>query len=277
MFRNAVSSLWITVVLVVWLLAATAQGQGYTNATHGFALTPPAGWAVDERVDEDQNLLLAIISPTQDSFIVIGAEHPGAADPSDGGIARRNAVEREASEGIGGQFPGAEVTFEFATDVGGAEATGFDFEAPDTFGTVLFAVHGGVLYSMAVFAQPAAIDAADDAFSAVLDSIAFTGADAGTVTGSGLDSGNPLVAGKQDPWLGTFVGDQLTLTLQGGGGSYAGQIVFNGEVFPLRAEGGAGQISGTFSSGGGEFAFTAVATGPRVTFATGGATYELRR
>jgi hypothetical protein len=273
--RCTVSSLAISVAMVAWLFAAAAHAQGYANPAYGLTLTPPAGWTVDEQIGQAQNLFLTLRAPTDDAGIVIDAAHLDAADLTDGGVAHRNEVEREAFAGIGDHFPGAEVTFDFFTEVGGEEAVGFDFETPDMYGTVLFVVHGGVLYRMIVFGMPDAIAAADDAFDGMLASIAFTGS--GSALGSGTGGANPLVTGQPDPWLGTFAGDQLTMTLRGGGGSYTGQIVFNGQTFPLRAQGGPGQISGTFDSGSGAFSFTAVATGTQVTFATGGATYELRR
>jgi hypothetical protein len=173
MIRFARSARGIAVV-VAWLVAAAAHAQGYANAAYGLALTPPAGWVVAEEIDEDQILFLTLVLPTQDAGIAIGAERLRPADLADGGLARRDAEEREASAGIGEQFGGAMVTFEFAVVVGGEEALGFDFEAPSIHGRELFVVHGGVLYTMAVFGQPAVIEAAaEDTFDGVIDSIVF--------------------------------------------------------------------------------------------------------
>lgn len=273
--RGHASALTLGLVFATWLLATAASAQGYANTAYGLSLTPPPGWLVEEQVGEAQNLFLTFRSPSDDAGIAIDAEHLGADQMTDGGIARRDEVENEAYEEIGDHFPGAEVTYEFVTEVGGVEAIGFEFDTPDMYGTVLFAVHEGVLYRMIVFAVPDAIDAAEDDFYDMLDSIVFTSARSGAGLGSPSGGANPL--GQADPWLGTFVGDQLTLTLHGGGGSYTGQLVFDGRTYPVRAQGGGGQISGTFSSGGAEFSFTAVASGPQVTFATGGATYALRK
>ncbi len=81
----------------------------------------------------------------------------------------------------------------------------------------------------------------------------------------------------QDPLVGSFGDGQLQLSLQGGGGQYSGQISFQGQTFPLTAQGSAQGISGSFQSGSNSFPFQAWLQGDTLTFSTGGNSYSLSR
>ena len=80
-----------------------------------------------------------------------------------------------------------------------------------------------------------------------------------------------------DPLVGTFSDGTLTLTLQGGGGQYSGQIEFSGQRYPVTAQGSGNALSGTFTSSGQSFAFTATLQGETLSFETGGTAYRLQK
>lgn len=88
------------------------------------------------------------------------------------------------------------------------------------------------------------------------------------------DRGNPLAG---DPQLGSFEGDGLRVVVQGGRGSYTGEIVLNGQRFPFQATGGGGRLDGTFSSGGQVFAFAATLIGDALVVESGGGRYRTQR
>ncbi len=91
---------------------------------------------------------------------------------------------------------------------------------------------------------------------------------------------NPLApqpAAPTDPLVGAFSDGTLTLTLQGGGGQYSGQIQFSGQTYPVTAQGDGNTLGGAFTSGGQSFAFTATLQGNTLTFEAGGTSYRLER
>lgn len=85
------------------------------------------------------------------------------------------------------------------------------------------------------------------------------------------------LAVAQDPLVGTFSDGQLQLSVTGGSGQYSGQISFQGQVYPLSAQGSTGQLEGTFQAGSDGFAFQATLQGNTLIFTTGGRTYQLSR
>lgn len=85
---------------------------------------------------------------------------------------------------------------------------------------------------------------------------------------------NPLAG---DPLVGSFEGDGLRIVVQGGRGSYTGELVLNGQRFPFQATGGNGRLEGAFSSGGQAFAFAATLTGDTLTVESGGGRYMTQR
>ena len=99
--------------------------------------------------------------------------------------------------------------------------------------------------------------------------------------GMALSGGvNPLAGGgaASDPFVGTFADERATLQLSGSGGTYTGQMQFQGQTFPVRATSPDGRsLNGTFTSGGNSFRFNAILQGPALAFTTSGTTYNLRR
>ena len=78
--------------------------------------------------------------------------------------------------------------------------------------------------------------------------------------------------------MGTFADERATLQLSGSGGTYTGQMQFQGQTFPVSASSPDGRsLNGTFTSGGNSFRFNAILQGPALAFTTSGTTYNLRR
>jgi hypothetical protein len=79
-------------------------------------------------------------------------------------------------------------------------------------------------------------------------------------------------------YAGQFTSDALTLHLTpASDGSYSGEIHFKDHTYPVHATGSAGELRGTFDTGGDSFPFTASFDGGVLTFATGGKSYRLQR
>jgi hypothetical protein len=84
-------------------------------------------------------------------------------------------------------------------------------------------------------------------------------------------------AAGDDPLVGTFVDERLTLRVRAEGGGYAAEIESGGQVYPLAAFAGAGGLTGRFVSGGQTYTFTAALQGDAMVFVTAGTTYRLQR
>ena len=103
--------------------------------------------------------------------------------------------------------------------------------------------------------------------------------------GEALGAAGPMTAdpaasggAASDPFVGTFADERATLQLSGSGGTYTGQMQFQGQTFPVRATSPDGRsLNGTFTSGGNSFRFNAILQGPALAFTTSGTTYNLRR
>ncbi len=101
------------------------------------------------------------------------------------------------------------------------------------------------------------------------------GASGGLGGGAGA---NPLARQTPvDPLVGTFSGNGVVLTVTGGNGHYTGTLSFSGNRYPIRATGGGSQLSGAFNASGSDFQFSATLDGNRMTFQTGGTTYNLTK
>jgi hypothetical protein len=87
---------------------------------------------------------------------------------------------------------------------------------------------------------------------------------------------NPLAGGGGDPWVGTFSDGNLTLQLQGSGGSYTGVAQLSGQTFTVSVSGSADRLSGSFRAADGEYALQLARAGGAVTLTTGGTTYTLQ-
>ena len=130
-------------------------------------------------------------------------------------------------------------------------------------GTVLY------VYVLNLLPRPAS-------YALMVSSSAASGAGSvGGTPGATPSGGNPL--SPADPLVGTFEGDGLQVAVQGGGGTYSGELVLNGQRFPFQASGGGGNLSGSFTSGGQAYAFTATLAGDTLTVVSGGATYRTQR
>ncbi|MGL4611240.1 MAG: DUF6683 family protein [Trueperaceae bacterium] len=97
-----------------------------------------------------------------------------------------------------------------------------------------------------------------------------------SVNSLGGSSGtNPLAAGTTEPFVGNFSGDNITLTLQGTNSSYTGELTFNGQPFPVKATATGTDLTGTFTSGGNTFNFTATLQNKTLSLTSDGSTFNL--
>jgi hypothetical protein len=106
--------------------------------------------------------------------------------------------------------------------------------------------------------------------------LTVSGAPAATEPGLGkaptTDAGDPL--------LGTFEGDDLRVTVMGGGGNYTGELVLlrSGQRYPFGASGGgSGRLDGAFVSDGARFRFAAELAGDTLTVTSDGAVFVTQR
>jgi hypothetical protein len=93
----------------------------------------------------------------------------------------------------------------------------------------------------------------------------------------GSTPANPLGGNTADPFVGSFSGDNLTLTLQGANNTYTGELNFNGQPFPVQATANGTNLTGTFSSGGSTFNFTATLQDTALTLVSDGTTFNLTK
>jgi hypothetical protein len=88
---------------------------------------------------------------------------------------------------------------------------------------------------------------------------------------------NPLApvtpAVPTDPFVGTFIGETLTVVLQETDGQYAGELTFSGQVYPLTATASGSSLTGTFQSQGAGFPFNATLDGDTMTVDSGGSRF----
>ena len=89
---------------------------------------------------------------------------------------------------------------------------------------------------------------------------------------------NPLAGFKEvSPFVGSFNGDGLVLTLTETGEGFAGELNFNGQVFPVEATGTAPNLTGSFGSEGGQFPFTATLLANTLDFDSQGNNFTLEK
>lgn len=84
-------------------------------------------------------------------------------------------------------------------------------------------------------------------------------------------------AATDGTFSGAFTDGRLTVTLQGTGSSYTGQLTLGGEDYPATAQADGSTLAGTFQSGGSSFGFSATLAGEMLTLESGGVTYVLTR
>lgn len=96
----------------------------------------------------------------------------------------------------------------------------------------------------------------------------------------GLGKAKPRAAtGAGDPLLGTFEGDDLRITVMGGDGNYAGELILllAGQRYPFGADGGDGRLAGVFLADGARFRFAAELASDTLTLTSDGAAFVTRR
>lgn len=84
---------------------------------------------------------------------------------------------------------------------------------------------------------------------------------------------------RQDPFVGTFRGAELSLTLRAGDAKneYRGDLVFGGKTYPCTATATGTELRGTFTVGRANFQFTAQPRDGGVQLTTDGTDYTLQR
>lgn len=89
---------------------------------------------------------------------------------------------------------------------------------------------------------------------------------------------NPLATAApiDDRFAGTFSREGLQIVLEPTPAGYSGQILFGDQTFALTAQASDETLSGTFSSNGGAFAFTATLQDTTLIFTTDSTSYMLR-
>ena len=87
----------------------------------------------------------------------------------------------------------------------------------------------------------------------------------------------PFRALAGDSFAGGYTGPKLSIEIVVGDNSYTGSLHLGNQVFPIKAQATAGQLVGTFTSGGHEFPFTASLAGDNMTLTSGSTTYQLTR
>jgi hypothetical protein len=81
-----------------------------------------------------------------------------------------------------------------------------------------------------------------------------------------------------DPFIGTFVSQDLTLSLQGSGEKYSGTLNFSGQAFPVTAQKKENNsLEGTFKSSDMDFPFSATLQNDIMKFTTEGTNYTLKK
>lgn len=84
------------------------------------------------------------------------------------------------------------------------------------------------------------------------------------------------VAGS-DPFIGRFSNGQLTLALQGSGGSYTGQLSMGAEAYPVSAQRSGDRLAGAMNAPTGQYEFILSASADGIVLSSAGTEYALRR
>ena len=80
-----------------------------------------------------------------------------------------------------------------------------------------------------------------------------------------------------DPWVGTFSGQELTVTLQRDGSAYSGTATAQGARYPLRGMVQGNTMVGQYTDGGVQYQFQAQLDGTTMQLAAGGAVYVMQK
>lgn len=101
--------------------------------------------------------------------------------------------------------------------------------------------------------------------------------DAGKAKAPPAKGGNPLLAAKNDPFVGAFEGEQLSLSLALKPRGYVGAILLGGQQYEVLAKRHGQALKGTFSAGEQSYAFEAAFKGQVLELSTDGAAFALKR
>jgi hypothetical protein len=114
---------------------------------------------------------------------------------------------------------------------------------------------------------------------AIVNKAGGSGQPQGTQTTTPSETSNPLnpLGGDAEPFVGTFSGTNISLTLQGANNTYTGELTFNGTPFPVQATANGTALTGTFTSGGSAFNFTATLQDKALTLVSDGTTFNLQK
>ena len=90
---------------------------------------------------------------------------------------------------------------------------------------------------------------------------------------------NPLAATATDPYIGSYAGDNISLTLTGSSDLYEGELIFNGQTFPVQAYADleTNRLIGDFTSGADTFSFVATLEGTTLSLDSDGNLFNLER
>jgi hypothetical protein len=87
-----------------------------------------------------------------------------------------------------------------------------------------------------------------------------------------------LAISQTDPFQGSFAGDQLEIQLRpAADGSYAGQLVFGGQTYPITARRTGQKLDGSFTSQGHQYQLAITPTSDGLRLVSDGAVYKLIR
>lgn len=294
---------WIAVLLACATISsvqAQAQMATYQSATLGFAIAYPTDWFGIEESD-GAGVVLTYQAPGDGGLALVLAQPVSAEDEAHFHQTPRTTLGAELWEGFSGQVPGSQMVNTFDLPIAGTQAIAIDFVGPGMLGSIYFFVENAILYTLGYIAEDAAAQAVQEVFGAMASSFTLMPAGDGhgpdgvpggdpfapTAPGGAAGPGqNPLApaapdasppAPTDDPFIGTFSGDGVSLTLRGSPGQYEGELSYGGQTFPVLAYASGDQLIGSFLTDGAEFDFIAVLSGATLDFETGGARFLLSR
>lgn len=264
---HALRTALASVALVAGLAFAGVAGAQLPLSvlSHGFIVQVPQGWEVNDETDGDEALYF-LTNPNHAGGVIIAA---GPLDGPEGAAYQAEGLPglAELSFGLVAGVPGVQRSALVRESVHGIDAAGFAYQGSELGGRFVYFVANGSIYALGSIADAEAGAAMDAALEQVLASFQW-------VAMSPPDAPD----GASDPFVGTFSGDGLSLSLSRSGGAYVGSLTFSGQTYAAQAsESGVGALAGTFVSGGAGFAFDLVVEGDTRVFTTGGSRYVLRR
>jgi hypothetical protein len=187
-------------------------------------------------------------------------------------------LKQDPSGGLTGTMVGSDVRFQIEGMVEEGIAVGAMY---DESGGVLFEAQlqgNELLLSMFEVGPDGAPNYAQSRDVVLTRAVAAAPSARGATPSAGnpLGAGNPL-AGGSDPFVGSFVGESIALTLQGGSGTYTGTLTFQGTAYPVSASASGGRLTGQFTVSGQGYSFDATLQGDRMTLVSAGTNYQLVR